>query len=303
MAGRQKLQDVARADGFAVDEEQLAAYRGELILLTEHEKRMAELFGDLLGPSQRFDQARAIAGAQTEMESAASAWVRLGRWLLLIKEHVPHGEFGRIVEDDLGLGYRSARQVMQMVTRLLGPGLDPAKWQARAILPKTKAVELLTLDDDEIDALADGETVAGLHMDAIDRMSTRELRKALRDRKKNDTAVEIKLRERQDRINALEDKLSDAQNFLRIKEPDEVGKRLIKEVGGLVVDARLDLSRIMDGLEALAAHEAVAELDIPAALAPQFDQFARAVADLLTHLRLMGIDEPAQIIRDALGMD
>ncbi|MCU7906508.1 MAG: hypothetical protein KZQ76_11845, partial [Candidatus Thiodiazotropha sp. (ex Epidulcina cf. delphinae)] len=56
-----------------------------------------------------------------------------------------------------------------------------------ADLGKTKLLELMVEDDEALEALADGGTLAGVNLDEIERMSTRELRDTLR--KERDTQV------------------------------------------------------------------------------------------------------------------
>ncbi|MFU4942462.1 DUF3102 domain-containing protein, partial [Pseudomonas aeruginosa] len=99
--------------------------------------------------------------------------------LIVLKEHEPHGEFTQIVTEQLGLAERTARQMMQAAIKYLSPALE-SKRQTFAVLGKSKLFELLAEDDDDLVALADGGTVAGLDLDDIERMSCRELRKALR---------------------------------------------------------------------------------------------------------------------------
>lgn len=64
---------------------------------------------------------------------------------------------------------------MQAAVKFTGP-----KASALAHLGKTKLLELMSEDDDDLDALAEGGTLAGHTLDEIDRMSSRELREALR---------------------------------------------------------------------------------------------------------------------------
>lgn len=46
----------------------------------------------------------------------------------------------------------------------------------------------MVLDNEELDELADGGTVAGLTLDDVDRMSVRELRQALREARETNAA-------------------------------------------------------------------------------------------------------------------
>ncbi|HCL4297085.1 TPA: DUF3102 domain-containing protein, partial [Pseudomonas aeruginosa] len=99
---------------------------------------------------------------------------------IVLKEHEPHGDFTQIVTEQLGIHERAARRMMQAALKYLSPALE-SKRTTLSVLGKAKLLELISEDDDDLVALADGGTVAGLDLDDIERMSCRELRKALRD--------------------------------------------------------------------------------------------------------------------------
>jgi hypothetical protein len=67
---------------------------------------------------------------------------------------------------------------------------------------------LTVLDDDSIQTLEDGGTVAGVTMDDIEKMSVRELKETLRKerdkRKKDRTAQEDAISKKEEKINELE---------------------------------------------------------------------------------------------------
>lgn len=157
-----------------------------------------------------YDQNRIINECRFYMAQSAEAMLEAGKRLILLKEHEPHGEFTRIVTDNLGLNERVARRMMQAAFKYFSPQLE-SKRLTLANLGKAKLFELMAEDDEELAALTEGGTVAGLTLDEIDRMSTRELRLALRkerrdadesredlekviaqkDKKLNDYAVEL----------------------------------------------------------------------------------------------------------------
>lgn len=67
----------------------------------------------------------------------------------------------------------------QAALKYLSPTLE-AKVKSISHLGRTKLYELMLEDDDDLVALTEGGTIAGLRLDEIDRMSVRELKAALR---------------------------------------------------------------------------------------------------------------------------
>lgn len=135
---------------------------------------------------------------QRAAESAARL-VEMGRLLIVMREHETRETFDRALER-CGLTPRFARRAMQVALKL----------QDRASLQKlgiSKALELVSEDDDTLDALQDGGTVAGLKLDDIERMSVRELKGALRmeraERAEEKEATDELVARKDERINKL----------------------------------------------------------------------------------------------------
>ena len=139
------------------------------------------------------------------MVQSASSMLEAGRRLILLKENEPHGEFTNILENELNLSARAARRTMQAAVKFLN--LGEKKVQAFTSLGSTKLLELITTEDEELEALTEGGTVAGLTLDDIDKMSVRELKKALRDARQDSTAKDAVLSDKNNKINDLEVKL------------------------------------------------------------------------------------------------
>jgi len=153
----------------------------------------------------------------------AEACLELGKRLLVLKELSLHGEFIKRIEL-LGFSQTSAKRFMQAAfkfskTTNLGVLTDKLGSQS-------KLLELVTMDDEDIQQLADGETVRGLSLDEIDTMTTSQLKAALRESKLNYDAQGKVLEEK----NTANDKLATALNARdsRVKQlsPDEVAKEL-----------------------------------------------------------------------------
>lgn len=151
----------------------------DLNAISEHRHLIMEQFGEGLP----YDRSRIVHEAKFYMAQSAEAMLEAGKRLVILKENEPHGEFTTILEDQLGLAPQVARRMMQASIKFLGIGDALPKRSTLSVLGKGKLYELMVLDDDDLDELADGGTIAGASFDDIDRMSVRELRKALREKR------------------------------------------------------------------------------------------------------------------------
>jgi len=104
----------------------------------------------------------------------------LGKYLLLLKQACKHGEFLPRIEL-LGVSKRTAQRFMQAVHKISKS--DTAALLTTKVKDQGRLLELLTLDDDEIKGLVDGEDIAGVELDEVDSMSVSELRRAIRAHK------------------------------------------------------------------------------------------------------------------------
>jgi len=157
------------------------------------------------GDGLPFDQFRLINEVRFYFQNSAESMLEAGKRLILLKEHLPHGEFLPTLHE-IGVSHRMAQRSMQAAIKYSGP-----KKAALANLGKSKLLELMVEDDDELEELAEGGTIAGLTLDEIDRMSTRELRENLRkekDKREQDNEVHEKLLTQKDaKINELDKQL------------------------------------------------------------------------------------------------
>ena len=163
---------------------------------------------------------------------AANSLIELGKQLLLLKHHEPHGQFVAAVEE-LGMAERSAQYAMVAAQKFSNP-------QTFAGLARSKQMALTVLDDDSIKVLEDGGFVEGVGtLDEVSKMTVRELRAALREEKK-------KRKEERDAqeaaISQKEKKLNELEMEIRYREPptkeqlaqaalDELKKKFFLQVG------------------------------------------------------------------------
>ncbi|MGV2287294.1 DUF3102 domain-containing protein [Trinickia sp. YCB016] len=219
--------------------------------LSAHSAAIAERFGDGLP----YDRARIVNEARFYMAQSAEAMLEAGKRLVLLKENEPHGEFTRIVEEQLGLAPQVARRMMQASVKFLGPDFGGAKRSTLSVLGKSKLYELMVLDDDELDALADGGTVVGLEQDDIDRMTARELRLALRDARANATAQARVMTDKNAKLDELAAALASRAQQIESAPPDPAGERLRAEASTLAFEAEAALrGNLRNALRSMTAH-------------------------------------------------
>lgn len=209
------LQAIDPIDGIVPD-----SLNVELNEIAQHRMAIMEQFGEGLP----YERTRIVHEARFYMAQSAEAMLEAGKRLVILKENEAHGDFIEIVESQLGLHERAAQRMMKASLKYMSPKLE-SKATALSVLGKTKLFELMTENDEELAELAEGGTVAGMTLDDIDRMTSRELRKALRE-SKEDLAASRKLNaEKSQEINELK------ETQFRTVDPDGVIQKWIHDFG------------------------------------------------------------------------
>lgn len=160
-------EDVLRADLRAVDAD------------SRRREEIDRLYGDGLPYSRE----RLITDIRAHFSRSAVDMLEAGKKFILLKEREPHGAFLEAVRA-CGVSTRLAQRFMQAAFKFAH------KSETVSLLSSTKLLDLALLDDQEIKELTEGGTIAGLDIDAIDRMGTVELRSALREYKADKQALE-----------------------------------------------------------------------------------------------------------------
>lgn len=124
------------------------------------------------------------------------ALLETGKRLLLLKEMVPHGEFGQRVEM-LGFHLKTAQRFMQAAAKTAKS--DKLSFLSTQVKNASAFLELVTHDDDTLEGLKD--------LDDIDRMSASELRAELRQAKQDNAFEAEKRQKAEERADAAEKKL------------------------------------------------------------------------------------------------
>lgn len=211
---------------------------------------IAAQFGDGLP----YDRTRLVNEARFYMAQSAEAMLEAGKRLIVLKENEPHGEFIEIVQQQLGLPYRTTARLMQAAIKYSSPALK-ANVPALAHLGKTKLFELMTEDDEELAALADGGTVAGMTLDDIDRMTSRELKAALRETRENSEAQARLLADKNNKIDELAAKLTTKKPRVQTPPPDVEGEEIRKEASQFAFEAESVVrGKLRAAFQALAEH-------------------------------------------------
>lgn len=170
-----------------------------------------------------YNRERVINECKFFLGQSSQAMLEAGKRLILMKEHEPHGDWLNCLER-INLDRKVAHKMMQAAVKF--SNVSAPRHLLADQLNKTKLFELMVLDDDDLDALAEGGTVAGLEPDEITRMSTRELRAALRDARENDSKEKADLKadyEAQEKIILDKNKKIDAQEKLLHKLQNRSG--------------------------------------------------------------------------------
>jgi len=260
------MEDAPLSDGLNVS----------LNAMTEHRLEIMQQFGEGLP----YERDRIVHETKFYMAQSAEAMLEAGKRLIILKECEPHGDFSRIITEQLGLAERTARLVMQAAVKYCSPELEP-KRQALAVLGKTKLFELMTEDDGDLVELADGGTIAGMSLDDIDRMTSRELKAALREARETSAAQQRVLADKNEKIDSLSTKL-EKKSRIQPPKPDEEVKKLRAEVTALAVEAESAIAvRLSSAFETLCAYCAENMIDTPrdfmAGLVCQLESTARSL--------------------------
>ena len=260
------VEDAPLTDGLSVS----------LNAMSEHRLEIMQQFGDGLP----YERDRIVHETRFYMAQSAEAMLEAGKRLVILKENEPHGDFIDIVESQLSLSKRTAQVMMQASLKYLSPKLEP-KAQALALLGKTKLFELMTEDDEDLVELADGGTIAGMSLDDIDRMTSRELKAALREARETNAAQQRVLADKNEKIDSLSSKL-EKKSRIQPPKPDEEVKKLRAEVTALAVEAESAIAvRLSSAFETLCAYCAENMIDTPrdfmAGLVCQLESTARSL--------------------------
>lgn len=113
------------------------------------------------------------------VQTTAQAALELGKRLLMLKEIAGHGNW-LLTLQRIGINATSAARVMRAVVRILS--LPDHARLVTAAKSKSKLLELLVLDEEELQCLNLGEAVRGISLATLPNNSVANLRSMLRDK-------------------------------------------------------------------------------------------------------------------------
>lgn len=174
-----------------VIQDDIAATNQLAVMKMERQQRLTDLASQL-GYQGSLGGEALMDGARASKRRVGMAIMEFGAYLLLLKEGCEHGQFEQVLTD-LEIVPSTARNYMALTRRL-------AKRSTSDVLDSIgygKAAELLGLDDDQIDELAEAGATGELALDDVARMSVRELRGAVR----KERAVKDRLKTVNDELN------------------------------------------------------------------------------------------------------
>lgn len=210
--------------------------------------------------------------------------LELGKRLLLLKEKTPHGDFQQRVEL-LGFSERTARRFMQAA-------LKTSKSATVAVLAKIsdhsgKFLELITLDDEELTELTEGGSARGITLDNISTMSVTELRKALREAKADNDALNKVNADTATQCAELKKEVHKKQHFLKELTLDEQANQLRNELDESVtaIDQQLR-SQLKNGFEQLSHYARQTDTDHITYMAAALVQLQRTIHRLREEFHL-----------------
>jgi hypothetical protein len=215
-----------------------------------------------------YSRAAAITTLHGLMANASLVMYEMGRVLCWVRANEPAEEFVELL-DHVGVERRLAQKLMKTF-RKFSSALNAEQRDRMLGLSRSKLLEMVALDDDELTDVADGESDLG-SIDEIGAMSVSELRAKLRQEREQ-RAVEAdakqkRLDDRARRIDQLENEVEKLQHGTK----DEI--------------ARAQKAAERHAIEQLQA--------ATLALLTQIESFDVAVADMLAKASSAGADTPA----------
>lgn len=145
--------------------------------------------------------------------------IEIGRRLCEAKAVLPHGQWGEWLEREVNFSQSSAQNYMKIYERYGSEQLSifgEAKSETLGNLPYTKALKLLAVPEDEVEAFIEEHDVAD--------MSTRELEQAIREREEAKAALQAE----QDHVASITKDLTAAE--IAAKEAQNEAERLRQEL-------------------------------------------------------------------------
>lgn len=257
--------------------------------MAQHGVAIVEQFGDGLP----FDALRYEDKIRGHLSRSAEEMLAAGRALLVVKEHLAHGEWKGFLER-ISLEESIARRMSQAALKFSGSNRAISHGLVQAAGSKSKLFELMVLDDEEIQELNDGGTVAGLELDDVARMPVSELRKTLREHRAEAQAAEEVAAKKSARIDKLETELAASRRRIQTQPLDEAEAQLRREFGEKIFAAENALrTGVYSGVLALRNHGDDNSIDYQAAIVAGIAQLQTALDNIRDELSIAALTADA----------
>jgi hypothetical protein len=200
---------------------------------------------ELYGDGMPYELDRLENEIRFYQEQTGFSLIEMGKRFIRIKAHEEHGRFMKAIEN-VGMTDRSVRYAMLAAKKF-------SNRKAISDLGPTKMIALSVLDEDEIQVLEDGGDVSGMKLDDIDRMTTRELRRNLREKdEKLRAEKEARKQERdiqEQVIRQKEAKINELERQLRYQQPPTQEQRAQSQLDERIHEYRIALLEAVGGLQ------------------------------------------------------
>lgn len=255
-----------------------------------HNER-AELAVAEFGDGLQYIREHYIAENRRDIRHAAEAAVRVGRRLIVMKACEGHGGWLDCLALQ-GIDPATASRMMMAARRLAAlPNNAAAQNLIRATEGQAKLFELLSLPEDQFAELAETGQTNDLALEDIGKMTSRELRAAVREAREDLATKDERAAAREREIERLGKELRKAKRQQETATPDETAEDLRRHASSaaLVVRSAIiaqgeDVSSLRTRAEALLSHGRETGIDQGVFLAGLFAEVERDLAALRADL-------------------
>ncbi|HDS1146521.1 hypothetical protein [Stenotrophomonas geniculata] len=211
--------------GTELDPGKLVERSQELQVMAQAEAQVKSL-ATTLGYAGALDTESLWSMVEYRQRRSVEDILEMGRGLLLIKEQTAHGEFQEQIATR-GFNYRTAARLMTVALKF---SKSDTVSLLKAAGTQAKVLELAVLDDEDLQALESGDSVAGITVDDVERMSASQLRAALRESRADADAKDQRINKLSEDLNKESEKTLKAQRRWKSATPDEQLVTLKKSV-------------------------------------------------------------------------
>ncbi|MPY07390.1 hypothetical protein [Moraxella catarrhalis] len=214
-----------------------------------HSMQVMEQWGD----GEVYNEAVWVEKGKQAINKTLEGMFELGKALIVLKEHTEHGRFLEIAEKEFGIKRAEVARLINATMRFGSKEMKQvqAKFSEKGI-GKSKILELLVEDDDNLIELANGGDINGNTLDDVDRMTIKELRLALREAREDKQAKDEVISQKSAKIDELAEKL--AKQKVKEPRPGDVARELSAQLASTEVAARSEISKLKDIFDGFAAH-------------------------------------------------